>query len=153
MEQVEKLDFPKPIASTIEALNSDIRRNIMIHLGSIGALPYSTLRQKTGLTNGRMNYHLKILTSAGMIRNFLFVNEQTGYSSYYEVTPLGKSVIEGIFSAFRPIETEIQPASATTWVIDTHTRTRAVIRNTPDSASDIVEKIGRPIPVLMEEYR
>ena len=154
MDQVEKLDFPKPIASTIEALNSGIRRNMIIQLGSWGALPYSTLGQKTGLKKGRMNYHLKILTSAGMIRNFLLKNEETGFSSYYEVTPLGKSVIEGIFSAFRPIEPEIQPPSSTTWVeIAAHVTSRTIIHNTSDSASDIVPKIGRPIPVLREDYR
>lgn len=153
MVQAEKLDFPKPIASTIEALGSDIRRNIMIQLGSSGALPYSTLKQQTGLKKGRLNYHIKKLTSAGMIRNFLNTNAETGYSSYYEVTSLGKSVIEGIFSAFRPMEPQIQPDSSATWVVDTVVKSRAIYQVTPDSASDIVPKIGRPVPVLRRDYR
>jgi len=104
-------DFAKPIVAAINALNSKTRRQILIELED-RSLSYSEILQKTGLDKGTLNYHLKKLVASGLVRNFL--REGTLHTSYYEVSTLGRRLIEGIFNAFRPPQSYIQIAASTT---------------------------------------
>jgi len=98
---VSQNDFAKPIVNAIDSLASSNRRQILIELEA-SPLSYTELKEKTNLVKGTLNYHLKRLTAAGMVRNFLLNEEKTSYISYYEVSALGRRVIEGIFSAYKP---------------------------------------------------
>jgi DNA-binding transcriptional ArsR family regulator len=110
-------DFPKPIARIVEALDSDQRRRILIELEDRD-LSYSEIKQRTKLGKGTLNYHLRKLLAAGMIRNFLVDQEISDYNSYYEVSELGRNVIEGLLSAFRTPVRRIRLTSTTTQSID-----------------------------------
>lgn len=94
-------DFPKPVVAVIEALASDERRQILIELEEKGSLSYSEILQRTELSKGTLNYHLKQLVAAGITRNFI-QNEARPYSSYYEVSAFGRNLIENILDSFRP---------------------------------------------------
>jgi len=94
-------DFANPIVVVIEALASDDRRRIIIDLHETGSLSYSKIRERTGLSKGTLNYHLKKLSSAGMIRNHIH-DEVQPYSSYYEVSEFGASIIDNLLASFRP---------------------------------------------------
>lgn len=90
-------DFPKPIIEIIEALDSDKRRRILIELED-KILTHGNLLESQGLLNNDLNFHLKKLTSAGMIRCFL---KGDGCDFlHYEITNLGRDSINGLFSAF-----------------------------------------------------
>lgn len=97
-----KLDFERPIVTIIEALRSKHRRHILIDLREFNCLSYSEILQRTNLQKGTLNYHLKKLISAGIVRNFLVDQQVTPYTSYYEVSELGIKIVEGLLSAFRP---------------------------------------------------
>ena len=104
-------DFAKPIVAAINALDSKTRRQILIELED-RSLSYSEILQKTGLDKGTLNYHLKKLVASGLVRNFL--REGALHTSYYEVSTLGRRLIEGIFNAFRPPPSYIQIVASTT---------------------------------------
>jgi len=106
-------DFEKPIVTIIEALRSKHRRRILIDLRESNHLSYSEILQQTNLQKGTLNYHLKKLVSAGMIRNFLLDRQVSPYTSYYEVSELGKNVVEGFFNAFRPPAYRLQIFTST----------------------------------------
>jgi len=94
-------DFPKPIISIIEALDSEQRRRILMELEP-RSLSYSEILHQTRLEKGTLNYHLKKLVAAGMIRNFPLDQQVSPYTSYYEVSGLGRKVVESLFNVFRP---------------------------------------------------
>jgi DNA-binding transcriptional ArsR family regulator len=94
-------DFANPIVAVIEALASDERRRILIELEEKGSLSYSEILQRTELSKGTLNYHLKLLAAAGMTRNFI-QDEFGPYSSYYEISEFGRNVIENLLDSFRP---------------------------------------------------
>lgn len=145
------VDFPEPISSMIEALDSDIRRKILIYIEMKKALAYSDLIKILDLGKGSLNYHLKILISSGLIRNYVEKNNETGYSSYYEVSQLGRAVIDGLFSAFKPVKkTQQEPASSTTTIdFESHTKTRMTVTKTSDSASSGIEEENTQSPVIV----
>lgn len=113
METVHK-DFAKPIVDAIDALNAKERRQILIELEA-GSLSYSKILQKTRLEKGTLNYHLKKLVASGLLRRYL--REGKLYTSFYEVTNLGRRLIEGILNAFRP-SPWVAIASSTVTTID-----------------------------------
>lgn len=94
-------DFANPIIAVIEALASGERRRIMIELQETRSLSYSKILETTGLSKGTLNYHLKNLLSAGLLRNYIDDQVQP-YSSYYEVSELGINVIDNLLASFRP---------------------------------------------------
>ncbi|RLI46799.1 hypothetical protein DRO64_00335 [Candidatus Bathyarchaeota archaeon] len=110
MEAVHK-DFAKPIVDAIDALNAKERRQILIELEA-GSLSYSEILQKTRLEKGTLNYHLKKLVASGLLRRYL--REGKLYTSFYEVTTLGRRLIEGILSAFKPFPYNEIDTSTTT---------------------------------------
>ena len=105
----DQKDFAKPIVLVIEALSSKRRRRILIELEN-GSLSYTELRRRTGLSRGEIDYHLSRLVASGLIRRFLREKRFPRYevNTYYEVSDLGKRLIEGILNAFRPPKSNIQ---------------------------------------------
>jgi DNA-binding transcriptional ArsR family regulator len=95
-------DFPSPVVRIIEALADSNRRRILGELESVDSLSYTALKDSVGLEKGTLNHHLGILSKAGLIRNFLSTAPSDDYHSFYEIAPIGKQVVEGIFSAFEP---------------------------------------------------
>lgn len=137
----QEKDFVIPVIDAIKALDSDERRRILIELEEAGSLSYSELKQKTGYKKGTLNYHLKELAAAGMIRNFLMDQEITSYTSYYEVSDLGRNIIEGILSAFRPSVREVQISETSTLnVTITFDATGTERTEVPDAASGKLAK-------------
>lgn len=94
-------DFADPIILVIEALASDERRRIIIDLHETGSLSYSKIRERIELSKGTLNYHLKKLLSAGLVRNYIDDHTEP-YSSYYEVSEFGVSIIDNLLASFRP---------------------------------------------------
>jgi DNA-binding transcriptional ArsR family regulator len=100
-------DFPKPIVSIIDALASNQRRRILMEIKEAGQLSYSDILSRTGDYKGTLNYHLKKLVSAGLLRNFLADKEVKPFTSFYEVTKIANDVIAGIIKAFEPPKPEL----------------------------------------------
>jgi DNA-binding HxlR family transcriptional regulator len=143
-------DFARPITEAIRALDSSERRQILIELNEAGSLSYSKLRLQTGFDKGTLNYHLKELSSAGMIRNFIVNNEVTPYTSYYEVSELGRNLIEGVLSAFRPALPKIQ-ITASTFSFDIIPSSSSHTNLVSDSANAIKNEV--PVQVTTNGKR
>jgi DNA-binding Lrp family transcriptional regulator len=147
------LDFLKEINSTIKALDSPIRRSILIYIEEAGRLSYSEIKDFLGISKGKLNYHLKILISSGMIRNYL-IEDDSEYYSFYQVSKLGRDIVEGIFSAFRPSENELIMSASTTTInfFKMNSASAAYIeRSLQDSAGP--EEIQKVIPIYQEVKR
>jgi DNA-binding transcriptional ArsR family regulator len=131
----QQRDFAKPIVATIEALNSEQRRRILIDLEEAGSLSYSEILQRTGLDKGTLNYHLKKLVASGLVRNFLREQGVSFYTSYYEVSEFGRHLIEGLLNAFKPPQARLRIPSATTTSYELWLPPQRGARETPDTVN------------------
>ena len=112
-------DLAKPIVNAIESLYSKHRRRILIELQETNSLSYSELKEKVGLGKGTFNYHLKKLSEAGMVRNFLLEQVETSFISFYEISELGKRIVDGVYNAFTPPAPKVRySGSALSWSIE-----------------------------------
>ena len=138
---ISSKDFPDPIVGIIEALDSNERRLILIELGEKGSLPYSEILQRTGLSKGTLNYHLKKLATAGMTRNFIHAENSEHYSSYYEVSEFGRSVIENLLDSFRPPNRRIRYSIVSTTSVDLEISERRGWQEVQDAANASMPEI------------
>ena len=112
-------DLATPIVNAIESLYSKHRRRILIELQESNSLSYTELKERIGLVKGTFNYHLKKLSGAGMVRNFSLEQEETSFVSYYEISELGKRIVDGIYSAYKPPSPKMRfSGSAYTWDLE-----------------------------------
>jgi DNA-binding transcriptional ArsR family regulator len=100
----QKHDFPTMIVRAIEALSDKNRRMILINLNDRGAIAYSELQAATSLEKGTLNHHLEKLMAGALIRNFRGDSPANHYSSFYELSTIGRKMVDTIFASFGPSE-------------------------------------------------
>ena len=132
---ISSKDFPNPVVAVIEALDSSERRQILVELEEKGSLSYSEILQRTGLSKGTLNYHLKKLATAGMTRNFIQAENVEHYSSYYEVSEFGRNVIENLLESFRPPSRRIRYSMVSTTSLDLEISERGGWQEVQDAAT------------------
>jgi DNA-binding transcriptional ArsR family regulator len=107
-------DFPSLIVRAIEALGDRNRRQILISLNNSGPLAYSQIVQLTKLGKGTLNHHLEKLVSGALVRNFRGDSPASVYTSFYELSPIGRRLVDQIFGAFEPPITKAFTANSVT---------------------------------------
>jgi DNA-binding HxlR family transcriptional regulator len=109
------MDFPRSIVDAIDALGDKHRRQILIYLKEKGALAYSELQSITSLEKGTLNHHLERMMTGAVIRNFRGEFPTSQYNSYYELSGIGRRLVESIFAAFTPpVQSTVTISSAST---------------------------------------
>ena len=78
------------------ALKSDKRFQLLEYFnGKEELVSYTTTKEENEFTDGNLVYHLNLLLSAGLIVNKTKKTEFGRHPhSFYEITPLGKQVLE-----------------------------------------------------------
>jgi DNA-binding transcriptional ArsR family regulator len=138
-------DLPREIVEPIKALSDASRRKIVLML--LGReLSYSEIRDSTLIGKGTLNHHLRVLITAGLIRNYGVESPGTLYSSYYAISEFGRTFMEQLQQVLRPRVRKIVETSTTLTVrrtrnfltsaagVDTEDATRAVISATSGGA-------------------
>jgi DNA-binding transcriptional ArsR family regulator len=143
-------DFSAPVVAAIEALDSDQRRRILIDLSENGSLSYSEIQKRIEIEKGTLNYHLKKLVAAGLVRNILVSQGALPYSSYYEISDLAKDMVDGLISAFRPPSAQVRITSTTTTTYTTdltiRDQGRQRIREETSDAANTSTNRSMPLP-------
>jgi DNA-binding HxlR family transcriptional regulator len=123
----ESKDFPQVLVRAIEALADKSRRQILMKLEEHGSLAYSEIQGITQppMEKGTLNYHLEKLLSGALVRNFRGNDPASQYTSYYELTSVGKTLVDNLFASFRPPSQEPLDATSSsksnTWAITAST--------------------------------
>ena len=79
--------------SVYHALSNRARLGILILLGE-ARLTFSELKQRMNMTDGNLSYHLDIMFKARLVHNEYVKTEGTGYYSYYELSELGRRILQ-----------------------------------------------------------
>ncbi len=76
-------------------------------------MSYTALKNKIELDNkGLFNYHLGKLLKSGIIERFEYIGKKNGDRSYYDISQLGKRVINGLLSTMD--YSDLEPANIQT---------------------------------------
>ena len=95
-------DLPEPMVLALQALSNKDERMILLCLLDRGELSYSEIHKLFPMRKGRLNYHLKKLFNAGLIRKYYKDGRLIGqpYHSYYEPTDLGRRLVNAILDVY-----------------------------------------------------
>jgi predicted transcriptional regulator len=93
----EMFIFPSIVKDVINGMNDEYRYQILQALINNDKMLYTELKSLLQIENGSLNYHLKVLTIAGLISRFEnFENRK----SYYKISKLGEKMIIAMLSPF-----------------------------------------------------
>jgi DNA-binding HxlR family transcriptional regulator len=119
--------FPALIKTAISGLDNDTRLRVLESLINNGRMSYSKLHKDIDVPNkGRLNFHLRILSKSAIIQRFEDLSKATGERSFYDISPIGRDLINGLLSVLSPTpeplafgtgEVETAPTSANKYAL------------------------------------
>jgi DNA-binding transcriptional ArsR family regulator len=93
-------DLPFAFVQALKTLGNDESRKILLYLLEKGEASYTELLKTFSIIKGKLNYHLKKLASAGLIRRYYREGKDYPHHSFYEPTNLAKKLIEAIIQTY-----------------------------------------------------
>jgi len=103
-------EFPQIIKDAVKSLANDTRWKITEYLVSNGSVSYSRLLNELRIPNkGSLTFHLDALSKGAIIERRENFGERTEEKVFYDISPLGKDIINGLLSALAPMQTTILP--------------------------------------------
>lgn len=94
---LEESKFPPEINRALDALGQKNRRKIISFIIDKKKMSFSDLIEHINLNSSTLNFHLKELMKASLIKNFYRKSENPGRKySYYELTDFGKDFCKAL---------------------------------------------------------
>jgi DNA-binding MarR family transcriptional regulator len=97
-----KFEFPQLIKDIVKGLDNDLRWKILEHLINNGSMSYSQLLKELNTRKGSLTFHLGALSKSAIIERYENLSDKTGNKSFYELSPIGKEVVNGLLSSLAP---------------------------------------------------
>lgn len=94
--------IPEEIRDAIRGLDSEARQAIFICLLGNGEMSFSELKEKIGIGKANLNFHLKELTKAMLVRHYYRHLVGAEKFSFYSVTPFGQNLMESVVQSLSP---------------------------------------------------
>lgn len=91
-------ELPLVIREALKGLCDEKRQGILIYLKNKGPKSFIDISREFDISKSNLSHHLKNLIKAGLIYNFYKKNELNDKYSYYEISKLGKIIIENLKS-------------------------------------------------------
>jgi DNA-binding HxlR family transcriptional regulator len=106
--QVKSFEFPYALKNAIKGLDNDLRLKIVEYLAENGETSYSKILKGLKIKNkGKLTFHLRELSKSGVIERFELLGTKTDEKSFYNVSPFGRGVVNGLMSSLLPTETTL----------------------------------------------
>ena len=91
-------ELPLIIRNAIKGLCDEKRQGILIYLKNKGPKSFTDITKEFDLSKANLSHHLRNLMKTGLIYNFYKKNKLNDKYSYYEISKLGKIIIENLIS-------------------------------------------------------
>lgn len=99
----ESFQFPQILKEAIKGLDNESRWKILEYLIENGETSYTNLLNALKISNkGKLTFHLRRLSKSAILNRYEILGTETGEKSFYNISPFGKDVINGLMSAFEP---------------------------------------------------
>jgi hypothetical protein len=121
--------FPDMLKKAVHGLDNEIRWDIVRYLTENGETSYTALLKGLKIDKkGKLTFHLRTLSRSAIINRHEILGARTGEKSFYDVSAFGSKVINGLMSAFAPLD----------GYIDSTQRIRVIASSAPQSAVSIL---------------
>jgi DNA-binding transcriptional ArsR family regulator len=105
-----EFEFPQLIKDILKGLDSEERLSILELLINNENMSYTQLLDNLDVKyKGSLNYHLNMLSKSAIIERRENLAHTSGNKSFYEISPIGKEVINGLLSSLAPISSTPMP--------------------------------------------
>jgi DNA-binding HxlR family transcriptional regulator len=99
----QDFEFPAVIKEAIRGLNNTVRWKILESIITNGSMSYTKLMKELKIENkGILTFHLEALSKSTLIERYEDLSIRTRDRSFYEISPIGKDIINGLMSAMAP---------------------------------------------------
>lgn len=96
-------EIPLMVRNFLKALNNETRQGIIIYLLRVGSKSFTEMSKDLKLSKNTLSHHIKNLTQHGLIYNFYSRNEFDDKYSFYEISKLGKKLINNLMDFIIPV--------------------------------------------------
>lgn len=106
--ETKSFEFPYALKNAIKGLDNDLRSKIVEYLVENGETSYSKILKELEIKNkGILTFHLRELSKSGVIERLELLGSKKDQKSFYNVSPFGRNVINGLMSSLLPRQTTI----------------------------------------------
>ena len=95
--------LPLLVRNSIKAFSDENRQDILIFLLKNGSKSFIEISKDLKIPKNNLSYHFKILIRYGLIYNFYKRNEFAEKYSFYEISKLGKRLINNLMNFVKPV--------------------------------------------------
>ena len=99
-------EIPLVVRNAIKGLSDEKRQAILIYLLKEGSKSFTEINKELKISKNNLSHHLKVLMQYGLLYNYYNRNEFANNYSFYEVSKLGKKVINNFINLVTPIPSE-----------------------------------------------
>jgi DNA-binding transcriptional ArsR family regulator len=106
--ETKSFEFPYTIRNALKGLDNDLRLKIVEYLVENGETSYSKILKGLEIKNkGKLTFHLRKLSESGVIDRLELLGSNTDEKSFYNISPFGRNVVNGLMSSLLPRQTTL----------------------------------------------
>ena len=91
-------ELPLVVRNSIKALSDEKRQSILISLLKNGSRSFTEISEELKISKNNLSHHIKTLMRYGLVYNFYNRNENNDKYSFYEISKLGRKLIDMLTS-------------------------------------------------------
>ena len=99
-------EIPLVVRNAIKGLSDERRQGILMYLLKEGSKSFTDINKELKISKNNLSHHLKVLLQYGLLYNYYNRNRFANKYSFYEVSKLGKKVINNFINLVTPIPSE-----------------------------------------------
>ena len=99
-------EIPLLVRNSIKALCDENRQGILIYLLKNGSKSFIEISKDLKIPKNNLSHHIKILMRYALIYNFYNRNEFADKYSFYEISKLGKTIINNVINLIIPLKSD-----------------------------------------------
>jgi DNA-binding HxlR family transcriptional regulator len=101
--QKKNFEFPPVMKYAVKGLDNKLRWKILETIITNGSMSYTKLMKELKIENkGILTFHLETLSKSALIERYEDLSVGTRDRSFYDISPIGKDIINGLISALAP---------------------------------------------------
>ncbi len=104
-------EIPLVVKNSLKALCDENRQGILIYLLRSGSKSFIEISKELKISKNNLSHHIKTLLRFGLIYNFYNKNKFADKYSFYEISKLGKRIIDVLLNFLTPTTSKKEDVS------------------------------------------
>lgn len=99
-------EIPLVVRNSIKALSDEKRQSILMYLLKSGSKSFTEISKDLEFSKNNLSHHIKTLVRYGLVYNYYSRNEFDDKYSFYEISKLGKVIMNNLIYTVIPLYSE-----------------------------------------------